>query len=213
MNKLIIRYISLEHSSLIINLMTNLIITKKLKSLDEIWISEHFPIFTTGSSIKYNLNEFKYINFINLKRGGKITFHSNGQLIIYFLLNLKIKKINIKNLINSVEKSIINTLLIFNINSYTYKKSPGIFIKEHKIVSIGFQILNNCSFYGISININMNLIPFEYINPCGYKNIKMINIFNLYNKYILYNKIVSLLLNFIINIINYKKIYIYPWKN
>ncbi|ABJ90641.1 lipoate-protein ligase B [Buchnera aphidicola BCc] len=152
---------------------------RSFNTSDELWCLEHYPVFTYGV-----LEKKKYAPFIHKipvfksNRGGKITFHGPGQLIIYLLIDLRRKKIKFYELVNRIEILIIHILKILKISSYTKKKHPGIYVKKKKICSLGFRIINGCSLHGISLNVNMDLKPFNFISPCGNKKIKMTQIKN-----------------------------------
>ena len=173
------------------------------KQKELIWILEHKEIFTGGTS--YNQNEIldKSINFIETNRGGKITYHGPGQLVFYFLLNLKKRKKNIRDLINAIEKTIINTLSEFKIKSFADRKNIGIWHKNkkdnEKIASIGIKVKKWIAYHGFSINISNDLDPYKNIVPCGIKKINVTNLKNIKNKD--YKKIENILINnFLINI-------------
>lgn len=153
--------------------------TKKRKknTPDEIWLVEHNSVFTIGKSgTKNDIIINGNIPVIQSNRGGKVTYHGPGQQLMYVLLDLKRNKINIKKLINILENTVINTLLELKIKSKNKKKFPGIYVKKKKICSIGLRIQKNCSLHGLALNVNMDLSPFKYINPCGMNNIKMTQI-------------------------------------
>ncbi|QJC33975.1 lipoyl(octanoyl) transferase LipB [Enterobacteriaceae endosymbiont of Donacia cinerea] len=145
-------------------------------TLDEIWLVEHTPVFTQGklSKVKDILSYKHKIPVFNTDRGGKITYHAPGQQVIYILINLKKRKIKIKLLISILEQTIINILLYFNIKpDCPFNHPPGVYINNKKIASIGIKISKGFTSHGISFNINMNLLPFKYINPCGFDKLKM----------------------------------------
>ena len=146
---------------------------------DELWILEHPPVFTQGQAGKseHILNAQDYnIPIIQTDRGGQVTYHGPGQLVVYLLLDLKRKNIGIKQLINGIEQSIINTLTEYNVIGHRKSNAPGVYVQEAKIASIGLRVRRGCTFHGLAININNDLTPFTYINPCGYKNLKITNL-------------------------------------
>ncbi|NIH41253.1 MAG: lipoyl(octanoyl) transferase LipB [Buchnera aphidicola (Periphyllus aceris)] len=178
MKKIYIRNLGKTHCNIISSAMHVFTKSRTMNTIDEIWFTEHYSIFTQGI-LEKNQNILKKIKHIPIElhdRGGKITYHGPGQQLVYILINLKKIKIKIKKFLFLIEKVIINTLKIFSIKSYIIPKFPGIYIKKKKFCSIGFRIINHCSLYGISYNINTNLEPYNYINPCGNKFIKMINL-------------------------------------
>ncbi|CAL4320957.1 Octanoyltransferase [Buchnera aphidicola (Chaitophorus sp. 3695)] len=160
------------------HLFTN---SRSQKTLDELWFTEHNSIFTTGI-LEKNKNIIKRINnipVIQCNRGGKITYHGPGQQLVYMLINLKLKKINIKKFLFLIEKVVIHTLKKFQITAYTIKDSPGVYINKKKFCFIGLRIKNHCSLYGISYNINVDLNLYKHINPCGNKFIKVLNLIDI----------------------------------
>ncbi|CAL4320905.1 Octanoyltransferase [Buchnera aphidicola (Periphyllus testudinaceus)] len=178
MKKIYIRNLGRTHYNIISSAMHEFTDSRSLYTIDELWFTEHYSIFTQGvlEKNKNILKEIKNIPIETCDRGGKITYHGPGQQLVYILINLKLIRIHIKKFLFYIEQSVINTLKFFSIKSYRIPKSPGIYINKKKFCSVGFRIKNNCSLYGISYNINTNLIPYNYIYPCGNKLIKMINL-------------------------------------
>lgn len=149
---------------------------------DSIWITEHFPVYTLGR--RRNTNNIlkpSTIPIIFTDRGGEITYHGPGQLIIYCLIDIKRLKLGIKNFIFFLEESIIKTLKSINIYGERKINQPGIYIKEKKIAFLGLRIKNGKSYHGISINTKMNLYPFQNINPCGFKNLQVTQVSEYYD--------------------------------
>ena len=140
---------------------------------DELWITEHSPIYTTGLNKKEFVLPESKIPHLFVDRGGKITYHGPGQLIIYVLINLRKNNINIRKLVTILEQSVISLLAKYKIEAYAKKEAPGIYVDEKKIASVGLRIKNGFTYHGLSINIDMNLRPFLKINPCGFSNLKM----------------------------------------
>ncbi|ADD79651.1 lipoyl(octanoyl) transferase LipB [Candidatus Riesia pediculicola] len=151
---------------------------------DEIWLVEHFPVFTLGKS---SIQELEYIfrtdiPIVQSDRGGKITYHGPGQQIMYVLLNLKKRSMNVGKLISSLEKIVISLLKEIGIHSYSCKRNRGIYVNQKKISSLGLKISRGCSFHGLSINVKMDLSPFNHIVPCGLSNIEMTQISEFFPK-------------------------------
>lgn len=141
---------------------------------DEIWITEHYPIYTVGLNKKgINLPINKNIETINVDRGGKITYHGPGQLIIYTMINTKKNCITIRQLVTILEQSVIHLLNKLGVKSFAKKDAPGVYINNSKIASIGLRLKDGFTYHGLSLNINMDLGPFKSIDPCGLKNISM----------------------------------------
>jgi len=182
-NSIIIRDLGLQHWQLVSSLMQNFTITRTIETLDEFWCVEHYPIFTLGPLGKEeDLIIPSQIPMIRTNRGGKITYHGPGQQIIYLLVDLKRRKIGIRDLIWLIERTVIDTLNYFSIKSHIIKKYPGIFVQNKKICSFGLRITKSCSLHGFALNVNMNMRPFSYIYPCGNKTIHMTQIYDFKKK-------------------------------
>ena len=175
------------------------------KNRELIWILEHKEIYTGGTSYKENEVIDKSIKIIKTNRGGKITYHGKGQLVFYFVLDLKKRKINIRKLIDTIEKTIIDTLEHFEINSFADKNNIGIWYKNNKnvekIAAIGIKVKKWIAYHGFAININNNLKKYDKIIPCGIKNKKVTNLANIKKQN--YDQIKSILIQkFLFNLQN-----------
>jgi len=148
------------------------------KEKDLLWILEHPLTFTAGIRSEKKEILDKKIKIIETNRGGKITLHNPGQKIIYFVLNLNNKKKDIRNLINQIEKSIIEFLRIYNIKSYSDKKNIGIWVNGRKIAAIGIKVSQWVAYHGCSININNDLDCYKKIVPCGLDKDKITSVEN-----------------------------------
>lgn len=161
---------------------------------DELWLVEHYPVFTHGlSEKKIESNYIQDIPVFFSNRGGRITYHGPGQLVLYILLNLKRNHITFRNFIHIIEQIIIQVLLFFSISAHIIKDQPGVYINNQKICSLGFRIMKGCSLHGASLNIDMNLTPFKYINPCGRKDMIMTQICH-HNKNVTINMVKEVLI-------------------
>ncbi len=167
-----------------------------------IWILEHNEIYTAGTN--YNTNEIidKSVKIIETNRGGKITYHGKGQLVCYFVLDLRNKK-NIRKLLTCIEKTIIETLKSFGLETFSDKDNIGIWHKKNgitnKVAAIGIKVKKWIAYHGFAINISNNLEPYKKIIPCGIKNKGVTNLVNIKKKD--YSKLENLLIkNFISNL-------------
>lgn len=142
---------------------------------DELWLVEHPAVFTQGLNGKaeHILVQQAEIEIIKTDRGGQITYHAPGQLIIYVLVDLKRAKLSVRTLVHTLEQAIINLLAELNITASARKDAPGVYIEQQKIASLGLKIRKNKSYHGLALNIDMDLTPFQYINPCGLNNLKI----------------------------------------
>lgn len=141
---------------------------------DEIWITEHESIYTVGLNRKdFNKPLRNDIAVLPVDRGGKITYHGRGQLIIYPLIDLERYQLTIRTFVTLIEKSIVSFLSRRDIKASAKIEAPGVYIENKKIASLGLRIKNHASYHGLSMNIDMDLSPFEAIDPCGFKNLQM----------------------------------------
>tara|TARA_Y100000590_G_scaffold139674_1_gene159986 strand:+ start:8762 stop:9376 length:615 start_codon:yes stop_codon:yes gene_type:complete len=154
--------------------MQNVILSKGQDDSDEIWLLEHFPVYTLGfGASEEHLLESSNIPVIRSDRGGEVTYHGPGQIVAYFLINLRRKKWGPKRFVNELESSVIDFLKDYGLSAKRVEGSPGIYIKEKKISSIGLKIKRGFSYHGLSINIDMDLSPFKAINVCGQESLKV----------------------------------------
>ena len=144
---------------------------------DEIWLLEHDAVFTLGTAAdpSHVLNPGN-IPIVQTDRGGEVTFHGPGQLVIYFLLDIKTKKIGPKALVANLQNLIQNILQHYSIESSFVEGAPGVYVGERKIASIGLRISKGRTYHGISLNVDMDLEPFSRINPCGYEGLEVTQI-------------------------------------
>ena len=154
--------------------MQNVILSKGNEDPDELWLLEHFPVYTLGfgASEDHLLTESN-IPVIRSDRGGEVTYHGPGQIVAYFLINLRRKNWGPKRFVNELEASVIDFLKKYNISSSRQSGDPGIYVKDKKISSVGLKIKRGFSYHGLSINIDMDLSPFENINVCGNRSLKV----------------------------------------
>lgn len=142
--------------------------------MDELWLLEHPPVFTLGlAAKKEHLLTPGEIAVIQTDRGGQVTYHGPGQWMIYTLLDLKRLNIGIRQLVCRLETSLINLLAKYQVNAYGKREAPGVYIDEKKIASIGLKVSRGYTYHGIGFNIDTDLTPFTWINPCGYHKLKM----------------------------------------
>jgi len=157
--------------------MKEFTLTRDEDSQDELWFLEHPPVFTQGLNgrKKHELMPGD-IPVVPIDRGGQITYHGPGQLVVYPLLNLKRLKLNTRDLVCQLEKAIIACLAEYNIEAYGKRDAPGVYVQERKIASLGLRIKKQCSYHGLALNVDMDLEPFQRINPCGYQGLEMTDI-------------------------------------
>lgn len=147
---------------------------RDLDTTDEIWVLEHPPVFTQGQNGKpEHILSPGTIPVIQTDRGGQVTYHGPGQLIVYTLIDLKRKKLNTRQIVTLLEESVVQLLASYHIQAKAKCEAPGVYVENKKICSIGLRIRRGCTFHGLALNIEMNLDPFLAINPCGFPELKM----------------------------------------
>jgi lipoyl(octanoyl) transferase len=144
---------------------------------DEVWLTEHPPVFTQGLAGKTeHILTSSHIPIIQSDRGGQVTYHGPGQLLFYVLIDLKRHAKSIRDLVCALEKSTIKLLSEYHIPAHAKTNAPGVYVADAKIASIGLRVRKGYTYHGLSLNIDMDLQPFEWINPCGFAQLKMTQI-------------------------------------
>ena len=141
---------------------------------DELWIVEHPPVFTQGMAGKpEHILHTGAIPVVHIDRGGQVTYHGPGQLVVYTLIDFKRRGISVRELVSRLENSIIATLADYGIAAAADPKRPGVYVGAAKIASLGLRIKHGAVYHGLALNIDMDLSPFAHINPCGYAGMAM----------------------------------------
>ena len=173
-NKLIVKKLGRQDYEPVWKAMHKFTDERTEEDVDQVWLVEHNPIFTQGQAGKaeHVLNAGD-IPVIQSDRGGQVTYHGPGQLVAYFLINIRRKKFGVRDLVTHIENLVINTLKAYNIDSAARPDAPGVYVDGKKICSLGLRIRRGCSFHGLALNVDMDLSPFLRINPCGYQGMEM----------------------------------------
>lgn len=144
---------------------------------DELWLLEHPAVFTQGQAGKAeHVLSAGDIPVIQADRGGQVTYHGPGQLVAYLLINLAARGLGVRDLVRAIERSIIKLLENYDVPAETRPKTPGVFVAERKIASLGLRVRRGCSFHGFSLNVDVNKEHFERINPCGFAGLEVCNL-------------------------------------
>ena len=166
---------------------------------NEIWLLEHPPIFTLGTAADQNhILDAKDIPVVQSDRGGEVTYHGPGQLVIYFLLDVKKLNFGPKKLVSTIQEFVRNLLADLSIDCNFVEGAPGVYVNQKKIASIGLRISKGKSYHGISINFDMDLSPFNQINPCGYEGLEVTQIKDL-NKHVSKLQLEKMVINLLKN--------------
>ncbi len=176
-NKLVVKRLGLQDYQPVWQAMHEFTDNRTEETLDEVWLVEHNPVYTQGQAGKAeHLINTGDIPVVQSDRGGQVTYHGPGQLVAYFLINLRRKKLGVRDLVTNIENLVISTLKTYNIDSAAKPDAPGVYVQDRKICSLGLRIRKGCSFHGLALNVNMDLTPFLRINPCGYAGMEMIQV-------------------------------------
>jgi lipoyl(octanoyl) transferase len=141
---------------------------------DEIWLLQHPPVFTQGIAGKpEHLLHDHGIAVIKTDRGGQITYHGPGQVIAYLLLDIRRLKLGVRELVRKMENAVIGVLEDYHVEAIGRAEAPGVYVGKAKIASLGLKIRKNFCYHGIALNVDMDLTPFSYINPCGYQGLQV----------------------------------------
>ena len=167
--QLIVRDLGLQDYQPIWHAMQQFTATRDATTPDELWCLEHPPVFTMGLNGKEkHLLNTGLIPVIKIDRGGQVTYHGPGQLVVYTLIDLERLKIGVKEFVNIIETAVIQLLKQYGIHAEGKENAPGVYVDDAKIAALGLRIKKNKSYHGLSLNLDMDLSPFLSINPCGY---------------------------------------------
>lgn len=174
MNRLIIRQLGRLDYEPVWKKMQAFTDARDESTTDELWVVEHPPVFTQGQAGKEeHLLAPGNIPVVPVDRGGQVTYHGPGQVVVYFMLDIRRRKMGVRELVTQIENSIVNMLAQYGVSAAPRPDAPGVYIGAEKVCSLGLRIRRGCSFHGLALNVNMDLSPFLRINPCGYAGMVM----------------------------------------
>jgi lipoyl(octanoyl) transferase len=151
--------------------------TRSATTPDEIWFTEHPPVFTLGlNASPEHLLAPGDIPVVQVDRGGQVTYHGPGQLMIYPLIDLKRAGLGVRDLVTGLEQCIVDLVAEFGVEALARKDAPGVYVQQQKIASVGLRIRRGASFHGMALNIDIDLEPFSRINPCGFSDLEVTNL-------------------------------------
>ncbi|MEA5445477.1 lipoyl(octanoyl) transferase LipB [Gammaproteobacteria bacterium AB-CW1] len=155
-------------------------LARKGEERDRIWQVEHPPVFTLGLAGKHeHVLAPGDIPVIDIDRGGQVTYHGPGQLVVYPLLNLRRLKLGVRALVEALENAVIDTLAGYRIAAVNRPDAPGVYVDGRKIAALGLRVRNGCTYHGLAFNVNMDLEPFTRINPCGFQGLEVTQVADL----------------------------------
>jgi len=176
---MIVRHLGRRDYATVWHEMKDFTLTRGPEAVDEFWIVEHPPVFTQGLNGKQaHLLDTGHIPVINVDRGGQVTYHGPGQLVVYTLLNIQRRDMGIRHLVTKLEQSVIDLLADYGIEGHNRRDAPGVYVADAKIASLGLRVKRGCCYHGLSLNVDMDLTPFSQINPCGMAGLQITQLKN-----------------------------------
>lgn len=177
MPELVVRHLGLADYLPTLEAMRRLTAERNEHTPDEIWLLQHPPVFTQGQAGKAEHLLFPGdIPVVQVERGGQVTYHGPGQLVAYLMLDLRRLDLGVRELVSSMEQSLVDVLAGYGIEAAPKADAPGVYVKAEKIASLGLRVSRGCSFHGLAFNVDMDMAPFLRINPCGYAGLKMVQL-------------------------------------
>jgi len=141
---------------------------------DELWLLDHAPVFTLGRNGKReHIVSTNDIPVVQVDRGGQVTYHGPGQLIVYVLLDARRKGMSVRELVTKLEQAVIDLLAHYEVTATGDRQAPGVYVEQKKIAALGLRVSRGCTYHGLSLNVCMNTKPFQFINPCGYEGLQV----------------------------------------
>ncbi|PYC20162.1 octanoyltransferase [Aquipseudomonas alcaligenes] len=177
MAELVVRHLGLAEYLPTLEAMRRFTAERDESTPDEIWLLQHPRVFTQGQAGKAeHLLAPGDIPVIQVERGGQVTYHGPGQLVAYLMLNLRRQKLGVRELVTAMENALVDVLASYGIEAAPKADAPGVYVAGDKIASLGLRVRNGCSFHGLALNVDMDMAPFQRINPCGYAGLKMVQL-------------------------------------
>ena len=179
----LVRELGLQPYQDILEAMHAFVAQRQADTRDELWLLQHEPVFTQGQAGRpEHILDAHGIPVVQSDRGGQVTYHGPGQLVIYFLLDIKRRQYGVRTLVDIIETAIVGLLAEYGVAAELKKGAPGVYVGDKKIAALGLRIKRGCSLHGLSLNIDMDLAPFTYINPCGYAGLQVCNLAGLLSR-------------------------------
>jgi lipoyl(octanoyl) transferase len=147
---------------------------RKPDTPDEFWMLEHPPVFTLGQAGRSeHLLAPGSIPVVHIDRGGQVTYHGPGQLVVYTLLDLRRRRLGVRALVEALEQGVVDMLADYGVAAQPRRDAPGVYVDGRKIAALGLRVRRSCSYHGLALNVDMDLEPFQRINPCGYRGMEV----------------------------------------
>jgi lipoyl(octanoyl) transferase len=180
LDTLVVRALGLQEYEPLWRAMQQFTEQRDPQTADEIWFTEHPPVFTLGlNADREHLIAPGNIPVVQIDRGGQVTYHGPGQLMIYPLIDLKRSKIGVRNLVTALEQTIVDLAADINIKAAARADAPGVYVDGRKLASVGLRVRRGASYHGMALNVDVDLEPFSRINPCGYQDLELTDLHRL----------------------------------
>ncbi|MDG9927817.1 MULTISPECIES: lipoyl(octanoyl) transferase LipB [unclassified Pseudomonas] len=177
MAELVVRHLGLVEYLPTLEAMRSFTAERDERTPDEIWLLQHPRVFTQGQAGKpEHLLAPGDIPVVQVERGGQVTYHGPGQLVAYLMLNLRRQKLGVRELVTAMERALVDVLASYGVEAAPKADAPGVYVGGDKIASLGLRVRNGCSFHGLALNVDMDMSPFQRINPCGYAGLRMVQL-------------------------------------
>ncbi|WP_462379610.1 lipoyl(octanoyl) transferase LipB [Pseudomonas sp. Marseille-QA0892] len=189
---LIVRHLGLVEYEPTLDAMRRLTAERDEQTPDEIWLLQHQSVFTQGQAGKpEHLLAPGDIPVIQVERGGQVTYHGPGQLVAYLMLDLRRLGLGVRELVTAMEQSLVDLLATYGVSAAPKPDAPGVYVDGNKIASLGLRVRRGCSFHGLALNVDMDMSPFQRINPCGYAGLKMVQLRDLIEQAVPFDEVVE----------------------
>lgn len=177
MNDLIVRELGRRDYGSVWREMQDFTKGRDASTVDELWFVEHPPVYTQGVSGRAeHVLDPHGIPVVQSNRGGQVTYHGPGQVVAYVLFDLRRRKMGVRDLVSQLENAVIGLLRGYGVNAAARKDAPGVYVDGAKVAALGLRVSQGCSYHGLALNVDMDLTPFQWINPCGYKELRVIQL-------------------------------------
>ncbi len=179
MSKLLIRELGTQEYSLTLARMREFTNKRDVETTDEFWCLQHPAVFTLGANAdEKHILRHSNIPIVQSDRGGQVTYHGPGQIIVYLLVDLRRKNFGVKQFVQGIEQAVVALLDSYSIESEARAEAHGVYVNSAKIASLGLRVYKGCSYHGVALNVDMDLTPFTYINPCGFSDLEVTQLKN-----------------------------------
>ena len=179
-DSIVVRELGIQPYASTLERMHDFTDSRQAQTPDELWVLQHPPVYTLGQAgDASHILDAGDIEVINTDRGGQVTYHGPGQVVVYAMIDLRRRNLGVRSMVSLIENSVIEFLQHFGIEAVSRRDAPGVYVSDKKIAALGLRVRRGCSFHGLALNVSMDLEPFSRINPCGYRGLRVTQVSNL----------------------------------